>query len=378
MHGCVVAEVKKGIYGLAQAGILARQRLFELLNKNGYKALSEDHPCLFKHEVNDIVFCLVVDDFGVKYKKKEHVQHLIDTLEQLYAIKVNWAGNACVGFNIEHDKVEQTLTLSIPRYIEDAVKRFGVDTQKVVENPSDNKEEEEDGQLADDLQKKRIQQIVGVLSYYARAIDPSLLVKVNKISSRMAGATVKTLQDAERALIYANNFKDARCVFRKSSMKLMCYSDASYLTERESRSRAGGYIFLGDGDCEEQLNGPVLCVSKIMDVVVASAAESEYAAAFIIAREAPYIKRTLEALGYPQDPTPIITDNAFVCSITNSECKQKISRSMDMRYNWLRDRVSRGQFTIKWCPRDQNIADFFTKDLPTNQFKVMREKIVPK
>ena len=159
-------------------------------------------------------------------------------------------------------------------------------------------------------------------------------------------------------------------------MKLICYSDASYLTERESRSRAGGLMFLGEGDDETKLNGPITCISNIIDVVVSSAAESEYAAAFINAQEAAFIKTTLEALGYKQDPTVIVTDNAFVTSITNSECKQKKSRSMDMRYNWLRDRVNRGQFTIRWCPRERNIADFFTKDLPTNEFMKLRKVIM--
>ena len=378
-NGAVLAEVKKGIYGLAQAGILAQQRLFEHLNRNGYKAISDDHPCLFKHELNDIVFCLVVDDFGVKYKEKEHVEHLIKTLEELYILKVNWVGNSYVGFDIHHDKVNHTITLSMPRYIDDAIKRFRIEDATTVDNPADpskgNKGDDNE-QPANEDDKKKIQQIVGVLLYYARAIDPSLLVRINKIASEISTATTSTLRAAYRVLLYTNSHKDAKCIFRRSDMKLICYSDASYLTERESRSRAGGLMFLGEGDDETKLNGPITCISNIIDVVVSSAAESEYAAAFINAQEAAFIKTTLEALGYKQDPTVIVTDNAFVTSITNSECKQKKSRSMDMRYNWLRDRVNRGQFTIRWCPRERNIADFFTKDLPTNEFMKLRKVIM--
>jgi hypothetical protein len=159
-------------------------------------------------------------------------------------------------------------------------------------------------------------------------------------------------------------------------MKLVCYSDASYLSESCSRSRAGGYFFLGD-DNYENLNGPVLCTSTILDTVVSSAAESEYGAAYENAREATFIRKTLEGLGFPQPPTLIVTDNLFVQSITNGQCKSKRSKAMDMRYDWLKDRVKQNQFKVVWCDGHKNIADYFTKDLPAKRYIDMRRFILP-
>jgi hypothetical protein len=42
----------------------------------------------------------------------------------------------------------------------------------------------------------------------------------------------------------------------------------------------------------------------------------------------------------------------------------------------LKDRVEQGQFKVTWRGREQNIADYFTKDLPTAAFKTMRKYIV--
>jgi hypothetical protein len=39
----------------------------------------------------------------------------------------------------------------------------------------------------------------------------------------------------------------------------------------------------------------------------------------------------------------------------------------------LKDRVEQGQFKVTWRGREQNIADYFTKDLPTAAFKTMRK-----
>jgi hypothetical protein len=43
----------------------------------------------------------------------------------------------------------------------------------------------------------------------------------------------------------------------------------------------------------------------------------------------------------------------------------------------LQDRVEQWQFKVMWHGREQNISDFFTKDLPTKEFTSIRALIVP-
>ena len=47
-------------------------------------------PGLFTHKTRDIVLSLVVDDFGVKYTKREDTEHLLKTIQDRYPIKVDW------------------------------------------------------------------------------------------------------------------------------------------------------------------------------------------------------------------------------------------------------------------------------------------------
>jgi hypothetical protein len=138
------------------------------------------------------------------------------------------------------------------------------------------------------------------------------------------GFHASTLSAAERVLRYVATQTEASVIFHKSDMglSLICYSDASYLSESEARSRCGGLFYLG-GTNVSILNGPILCRSSIIDVVTSSAAESEFAAAFMNAKEAAYIRNTLQSLGYQQGPTPVITDNSFVHSVVTGSCKQK-------------------------------------------------------
>jgi hypothetical protein len=80
------------MYGLPQVGIITQELLKERLLKAGYKQ-SKITPGYWTHQWQPISFTLVVDDFGVKYIGKEHVQHLFNTLKQNYNIEEDCARN---------------------------------------------------------------------------------------------------------------------------------------------------------------------------------------------------------------------------------------------------------------------------------------------
>ena len=169
---------------------------------------------------------------------------------------------------------------------------------------------------------------------------------------------------AHRFLSYAKTWPNAYFVIRPSDMILQAHSDASHLSESESRSRIGGFIYLGNANMESDQppnNAAVEYFSTIIDVKVSSAAEAEYAALFQVAKECEPLRETLNDLGYPQPPTLITCDNQCALSIAYDTVKQKRSKAVDMRFHWIRDRIRQGHFKVEWKPGSTNLADFFTK-----------------
>ena len=65
------------------------------------------------------------------------------------------------------------------------------------------------------------------------------------------------------------------------------------------RSVAGGIAYLGNSDPTE-INGPILVYSSVIQNVMASIGEAEYAAAFHTGQMASGLRKTLADLGYPQ------------------------------------------------------------------------------
>jgi hypothetical protein len=76
----IYVEICQGIFGLPQASILANPLLVTNVAKDGFAPCVHTHG-LWKHHTQPVLFSLVVNDFGVKYVGKEHLQHLIDALK---------------------------------------------------------------------------------------------------------------------------------------------------------------------------------------------------------------------------------------------------------------------------------------------------------
>jgi hypothetical protein len=73
-------------------------------------------------------------------------------------------------------------------------------------------------------------------------------------------------------------------------------------------------------------------------------------------------------LGYPQPAKLLRMDNTVALGIASGKMNAKRTKSMDMRFFWLVDRVKQQQFVVQHIPGAWNNADHFTKPLPKNKF----------
>jgi hypothetical protein len=124
----------------------------------------------------------------------------------------------------------------------------------------------------------------------------------------------------------------------------------------------GGIFYLGyNSPNEDKLNGSILNVASVIKKNVASAAESEVGASFQNVQAAAPLRITLMELGHKQLAMPLQTENSTAYGILNETIKQKHSKSMDMKYYWLQDRVRQNQYAVYWSPGKDNLGDYHTK-----------------
>jgi hypothetical protein len=374
------------MYSLPHAGILTNKLLQRNLAKDGYRPTTHTHG-LWTHDTRPISFSLVVYDFGVKYVGREHAEHLMACIRKKYNISSDWNGTAYCGLTLDWDYKKRTVDLSMPGYIKAALHKYqhpasacpehaphtwnppiyGAKTQFVNEVTT--------SPALSDKDVNKLQQLTGTLLYYARAVDPTFIMPINVLASEQSNATEVTADKVIKLLNYCNKHPETKIRYHASDMILHIHSDASYLSENEAKSRAGGFFYMGSNNKTDKnlTNGAILIISKVLKHVMSSAAEAEIGAVFINAKIGAVLRTTLAELGHKHPPTPMETDNTTATGYSNGTIKQKCTKAMDMRFYWIKDRVKQGQFNVYWGPGFQNLADYLTKHHSLAHHKRIRD-----
>jgi hypothetical protein len=266
------------------------------------------------------------------------------------------AGDKFPGIHIKWDYPGQQCHISMDGYIENLLIKFKhprptkphLSPYKCAPIASGAKTqltpEADDSELLNEDHKQRIQEIIGSLLYYARAVDNKLLIALSEIAARQAKATVATKIAVNLLLNYVATYPNDGIMYRASNMILCAHADAGFLNKTNSRSRAGAHIYLSEDDPFPCCNGAILSIAQIIKFVMASAAKSELAALFVTAREMIPHRQTLIDMGWPQPKSPIQTDNSTAAGVTNNTIVPRQSKMMDMRFWWLHCRESQDQF----------------------------------
>ena len=242
--GAVYIEIRKGMYGLPQAGMLANKLLKRRLAKHRYYEVCHT-PGYWRRMWRPIDFTLVIDDFGVGYENNEHALHLLQTLRQYYeAVSFDWTGTLYCGTTLKWDYRKRTCELSMPGYVQQTVNKFQYrikSPSKATDAPHPYKATKKQGlpmtPPRDNGAKlspqaiKHIQQIVGTFLFYSRVVDPTMLTALSIIATEQTQGTKTTKDKAEHFLTYTAMHPNATIKFYKSDMILKIHCDASHLSE---------------------------------------------------------------------------------------------------------------------------------------------------
>jgi hypothetical protein len=198
VDGWVYIEIRKGMYGLKQAGLLATQLLKKRLAPFGdYPA--RHTPGLWLHKTRPIAFSLIVDDFAVKYMGKQHDDHLRNALLQSYELTTDWEAKVYSGMSLKWYYKNRTCEISMPGYVSNVLSKFQHDAPKHPQHTSSRyvmpvygaKTQYATRDETPPLTSKQcynIQKVTGSVLYYARAVEPTVLMPLNDIAMEQTKA----------------------------------------------------------------------------------------------------------------------------------------------------------------------------------------------
>ena len=111
--------------------------------------------------------------------------------------------------------------------------------------------------------------------------------------------------------------------------------------------------------------------------VALSTAESEYVAMASAAQESVWLRQLIIKLtdsSTVDSPTLMYEDNQSAIAMTKNPQFHGRAKHIDIKHHFIREQVTQGTITLKYCPTIEMVANIFTKGLSRETFCKLREK----
>ena len=191
--------------------------------------------------------------------------------------------------------------------------------------------------------------VVGMLLYLSGHTRPDIAYAVNRLATRCAGKgpTTKDFKAIKRVIRYLKTTAHLELVYAAGSsatadaiFTLYAWSDAAYLTHKDSKSHSGTCFAYGD-----EPTGKFYAASQKQKTTTLSSTESETYAATEAAKDIIFFRNVLAELGFPQfHPTPLYIDNKSTITLgSNFSGNHKRVRHYMARINFLLELVDKKQ-----------------------------------
>ncbi len=370
------------MYGLPQAGILANKLLKKRLKAKGYFHCQHT-PSIWQHIWCDIMFCLVIEDFGVKTTSLDHITHLKTTLEEHYTVTMDWDGSLFCSININWNYTECTVTLNMPKYILKALLKFQHPTlvspqhqpYKHIPIKHGAKIQRVDINTFDKLSPdtiKCIQDIIGTLLYYGCTVDPTLLTALSSIPACQTKGTAAVNASCQQLLGYVATHQNAGICHKACNMILAIHTNASYLSKHAGKSPASGHFYFTNGGNKIFNNSAILTLLSVIKHLMSSASKAELTTLYYGCKLAIPLCTTLKEMGHPQHKcTMVTTNNITAQGLTMGTMTPKVSKSMNQCFHWLKCCHAQQQFLYLWQRGINNRANYASKHHPTKHHQAV-------
>jgi hypothetical protein len=286
--------------------------------------------------------CLHVDDFFVIGSDSDMLQDLYTSLEKEYGQVTIKEGDllAYLGMQISIDNASGSILLTQPAYTKKLLDMYvpkGNKKGKTYRSPMSTV----DRDLPEDLvpiDQREYLEIVGGLNYLAQYTRPDILFALSILAQQCSHPTVGDRKRAVRIFRYLESTMDNGLRFDPGNIELQCYVDAAHHSYKDGKGHYGYSFALGDRD------GCFFAKSKKMKLVTLSSTESEYVALCEAAREAIWLRRLLDDIGFKQkDPTVIWQDNKSTIDMVNGHRNFQSSKHINPKYHYTGEMVDIGE-----------------------------------
>uniref|UniRef100_A0AAV1TBG1 Polyprotein n=1 Tax=Peronospora matthiolae TaxID=2874970 RepID=A0AAV1TBG1_9STRA len=334
-------ELVKAIYGLKQASRVWNETFDEFVCSIGFEASAFD-PCLYIKVVDGhcVLVLVYVDDVLVTGSSLELIAQTKADLKTRFEMTDSGKCTFVLGIELV-DESDGSVTMCQRRYVNDILKRFGMDECKATSSPVDLST-----RLVASTEAAKIdvpfREAVGALMHLTTATRPDIAYAVGYVSRFMENPQQEHWTAVKRIFRYLQGTKSHGLRFQPSDkIDFRGYSDADWAGDHADRKSTSGYTFM-------LMGAPVSWGSKKQSrrQVGASPAMRDF--------------------GGRNEPGPdlvIREDNQSCIKMTKNPVNHGRAKHIDIKYHHIRDEVKRGEVQLEYCETSVMMADIMTKGL---------------
>jgi Reverse transcriptase (RNA-dependent DNA polymerase) len=376
-HGKKVLYVRliKAIYGCVQSALLWYKLFYGTLQKMGF-VLNPYDPCIANCMIDgkQCTIAWYVDDMKISHVDPEVVTNIIEILEGHFDKMTVTRGKEHVflGMNIRYTE-ERTAVVTMKQYLQEALDECGMEITREAATPARKNLFDVDAasKTLGQAESERFHHTVAKLLYVAIRARMDLLLTNGFLCTRVSKSTEQDLRKLRRLLEYIKGSIDLEYTLGADNMtRLRTWVDASYAVHPDMKSHTGGVMSLGTGG--------IVCKSTKQKLNTKSSTEAELVGASDYLPNTLWVKLFLEAQGHKIDENFFEQDNESAIKLETNGRRSAgpMSRHIDIRYFWIKDRTEQAGITIRHCPTLQMLGDFFTKPLQGNLFRKFRAVVL--
>jgi hypothetical protein len=215
----------------------------------------------------------------------------------------------------------------------------------------------------------RYRSIVGGLQYLTLT-RPDLAFAVNKVCQFLHTPTTVHWSAVKRILRYIAFTLDVGLRIRKTGSTLVsAFSDADWAGSIDDRRSTGGFaVYLG--------SNLISWSARKQATVSRSSTEAEYKAMANATAEVIWVESLLTELGVKfRRPSRLWCDNLGATYLSANPVFHARAKHIEIDFHFVRERVAKKLLEVRFIASNDQVADGFTKALPTHKLEVFRSNL---
>ena len=355
----LVLKLKKSIYGLKQAGRMWNRLLHDFLVSEGFVQSGSDH-CVYtrSNNGNKAILIVWVDDIILACSCPNDAKIIKSALSNRFKMKDFGILSNFLGIDFKVSK--GMIKLNQSQYIDKLLDRFKMADCNPKSIPCDLSTAKLDFDVqSEPLENPRLyREIVGSLIYLMTCTRPDICYVVSVLSQHMAKPTNAHLCLAKYVLKYLKGTTNHGLIYVPSNeLDILGYSDASWANSLDRKSTSGYCYRMAHN------SSLISWKTKKQPIVAMSTCEAEYVAMAFSIQEGVFLQQlTTDLQVFPKaQPVTLFVDNIGSIELAKNPIFHKRTKHMDIRFHYIRSKVSNGSVILDYVPSKDNIADIFTK-----------------